>query len=121
MTPLPTATIHGDRRDTRRYQLDLDLSFRELSGRRIVSQGAGRISDISSGGVLFHTSEPPAVGSSVELFVRWPCHADNGLPLTLLVVGRVIRSHAAAVAVRTVRHEFRSAGSTAPPKRSRRA
>jgi hypothetical protein len=104
---LARETIPGDRRSHRRYDLALGLRFRQVAGSRTILEGTGKIDDISSGGVLFLTGAPPAVGATVELLVDWPYRGENGSPLNLLVVGRVVRRSGEAVAVQTIRHEFR--------------
>jgi hypothetical protein len=104
---LETDIIFGDRRNHRRYQLDLDLSFRQLAG-KLNHNGTGRILNISSGGVLFVTATPPPISSSVELSVDWPCPGEDGTAISLLMVGRIVRTMEGAVAVQTTRHEFRN-------------
>jgi hypothetical protein len=92
------------------------MSFRQVQGRRTLQRGYGRVADISSGGVLFYTAEPPPVGSMVELSVRWPYCTEAGWPLLLVITGRVVRSHNGRVAVKMVRHEFQPAEE--PPQKS---
>jgi hypothetical protein len=108
---LPKETIQGERRSHRRYALNLGLSFRQVSGTKSIAEGTGKLGDISSGGVLFLTAAPPAMGATVELFVDWPYRGENGTPLHLLLFGRVVRRDGSSVAVQTIRHEFRPARS----------
>jgi hypothetical protein len=46
----------------------------------------------------------------VELSVTWPVMLHNVAPLQLLVYGKIVRSDGRRTAVRTVQHEFRTAG-----------
>lgn len=110
---LETEIIHGDRRNHRRYQIDLDLSFRDLAG-KLKYDGIGRIVNISSGGVLFVTTNPPPLSSSVELSVDWPCPGENGATLALFLIGRIVRASDGIVAVHTTRHEFRNVARAVP-------
>ena len=111
MNLLAKETIQGDRRSHRRYALNLGLSFRQVAGAKTLLEGTGKLSDISSGGVLFLTAAPPAMGTTVELRVDWPYRGENGAPLNLLLFGRVVRKDRDSVAVQTIRHEFRPAQS----------
>jgi hypothetical protein len=110
---LETEIIHGDRRNHRRYQIDLDLSFRDLAG-KLNYDGTGRIVNISSGGVLFVTTNPPPLSCSVELSVDWPCPGENGVSLSLRLIGRIVRASDGVVAVQTTRHEFRNVARSIP-------
>jgi hypothetical protein len=101
-----TETTYGERREHRRYNISLELTFRQITGKRTVSAGGGRVVDISSGGVSFYTNEPPPVGSTLELTIRWPYCNESGWPLALLITGRVVRSFNGTVAVKMSRYEF---------------
>jgi hypothetical protein len=112
VNPLVKETIQGDRRSNRRYDIHLGLSFRQVAGSKTIAEGTGKLGDISSGGVLFLTAAPPAMGATVELLVDWPYRGENGIPLHLLLFGRVVRRDGSSVAVQTIRHEFRPARPT---------
>jgi hypothetical protein len=103
-----TDRIHGDRRTHRRYQIDLNLSFRQISGKRGIGEGTGRLADISSGGLLFETTVTVPLGSNIEVAVCWPYCNDSGQQLKLVVVGRTVRVAQGRVAVQTVRHSFQA-------------
>lgn len=99
-------TIRGDRRLQRRYPLELDLEFKILDGDRVVSTGAGRTGNISSGGVLFHAAEHVSSGPHVELAVRWPAVLGNSPFLELRIFGRLVRNDGHGVALRMSKYHF---------------
>ena len=103
-------TIRGDRRLQRRYPLELDLEFRIVDGDRVVSTGAGRTGNISSGGVLFHAEDDVPNGPNVELAVRWPAVLGNAPFLELRISGRLVRNDAHGVAMRMSRYHFEKLG-----------
>jgi hypothetical protein len=103
-------TIRGDRRLQRRYPLELDLEFRIMDGDRIVSAGAGRTGNMSSGGVLFHAGEDVPSGPHVELAVRWPAVLGNAPFLELRIYGRLVRNDSQGVALRMSKYHFEKLG-----------
>jgi hypothetical protein len=103
-------TIRGDRRLQRRYPLELDLEFKITDGDTVVSTGAGRTGNISSGGVLFHAEEVVANGAHVELAVRWPAVLGNSPFLELRIFGRLVRNDPQGVALRMSKYHFEKLG-----------
>ncbi|MGD0363918.1 MAG: PilZ domain-containing protein [Bryobacteraceae bacterium] len=103
-------TIRGDRRLQRRYPIELDLEFRIMDGDRVVSTGAGRTGNMSSGGVLFHAAEGVPSGPHVELAVRWPAVLGNSPFLELRISGRLVRNDSGGVAMRMSRYHFEKLG-----------
>jgi hypothetical protein len=103
-------TIRGDRRLQRRYPLELDLEFRIMDGDEVVSTGAGKTGNISSGGVLFHAADGMPKGPNVELAVRWPAVLGNAPFLELRISGRMVRSDSNGVAMRMSRYHFEKLG-----------
>jgi hypothetical protein len=99
-------TIQCDRRLQRRYPLELDLEFRIVDGDTVVSAGAGRTGNISSGGVLFHAADGVPSGSQVELSVHWPAVLGNAPFLELRIYGRLVRNDSQGVALRMSRYHF---------------
>ncbi|MGA2741897.1 MAG: PilZ domain-containing protein [Bryobacteraceae bacterium] len=99
-------TIRGDRRLQRRYPLELDLEFKILDGDQVVSTGAGRTGNISSGGVLFYAAEDVPSGPHVELAVRWPAVLGHTPFLELRISGRLVRNDPRGVAMRMSRYHF---------------
>jgi len=102
--------IRGDRRLQRRYPLELDLEFRIVDGDKIVSTGAGRTGNISSGGVMFHAAEGVPSGPHVELAVRWPAVLGNAPFLELRIFGRLVRNNSQGLAIRMTRYHFEKLG-----------
>ena len=99
-------TILGDRRLRRRYPIELDLEFKFIKDHQIVSTGAGRTENISSGGILFHTADRVACGPSVEITIRFPTVWGDALCLELCVSGRLVRQDSNGTAVRVSRYHF---------------
>lgn len=102
--------IHGDRRADRRYSMALDLRYRSARGKEAQEERFATTRDISARGVLFSTAEVLPNGSTVELSIDWPVLLNGTKRLRLKVYGRVVRSDEQGTAIRTVRHEFFTAG-----------
>jgi hypothetical protein len=102
--------IQGDRRLQRRYPVELDLEFRIIDDDKVVSTGAGKTGNISSGGVLFHAEEGVPSGPHVELAVRWPAVLGNSPFLELRIFGRLVRNDSQGVAMRMSRYHFEKLG-----------
>jgi len=80
----------GDgRRSHHRYPADLGIRCRAISGDRVVF---GKISDISTGGVRFTSSQTIAPGTTVGLSIEWPVLPEGACQLQLKGRGHVIRS-----------------------------
>jgi hypothetical protein len=103
-------TIRGDRRLQRRYPIELDLEFRIIDDGKVVSTGAGKTGNLSSGGVLFHADEGVPSGPHVELAVRWPAVLGNAPFLELRIFGRLVRNDAHGLAMRMSRYHFEKLG-----------
>jgi hypothetical protein len=99
-------TIHEDRRDDRRYPLEMELRYKVIARSRAPLTGVGRTLNMSSGGVLFGGDQSLPTGAFVELSIRWPVLLQDTCPLTLMVVGRVVRCEDSRVAIKTTRYEF---------------
>ncbi len=95
-----------DRRLARRYEIELDLRIVVLAPGGVAQIGTGRSRNLSSGGALFESSTPLAVGAHVELWIRWPAPIDRTRPLTLIANGIVVRKHGDLYGLNLVRHEF---------------
>jgi hypothetical protein len=103
-------TIRGERRVQRRYPIELDLEFRICDGDKVVSRGAGKTGNISSGGVLFHAADGALNGPNVELSVRWPAVLGSAPFLALRISGRLIRNDSKGIAMRMSRYRFEKLG-----------
>jgi hypothetical protein len=105
--------ISGDRRQDRRYQLQLDLKWKLIRRRRVLDSGTGQTVDVSSGGIFFDAGRHLPEGLNVELSISWPVLLHNVAPMQLVATGKIVRSNARQVAIQTTQHEFRTAGVSA--------
>lgn len=103
-------TISGDRRQDRRYRLQLDLKWKLIRRRRVLDTGTGHTLDLSSGGILFDAGRHLPEGLNVELSVTWPVLLHNVAPMQLAIYGRIKRCNGRLIAVQTNQHEFRTSG-----------
>jgi hypothetical protein len=108
--------IAGDRREDRRYPIELEMKYKLIRRKRVLQTGTGFTIDLSSGGLLVETDTPLPVGLNVELSISWPVLLHDVAPMRLLVIGRVVRNHNNRSAVRSVQHEFRTQGVPANPE-----
>jgi c-di-GMP-binding flagellar brake protein YcgR len=102
-----------ERRRHNRYPVKEDVRYRVLQSKAVQVSGSGRTLDISSGGILFTTSERLEPGQLVEVAVNWPATLNHTCPLRLVATGRVVRSDSDTAAVRIDRFEFRTRASNA--------
>ena len=105
--------IQQDRRANRRYALNLPVHFKVMKDYLVLGTGTGTTSDMSSKGVAFTTTQPPKVGSYLELSVNWPVLLNDSCPMKLMIYGCVVRSNEKGAAVAIERYEFRTQGSRA--------
>ena len=103
-------SIGGERRQDRRYQLQMELKWKLIRRRRLLDTGAGRIIDVSSGGIRFDAGRHLPEGLNVELSISWPVLLHNVAPMQLVATGRIVRCDGRHVAIQTVQHEFRTVG-----------
>ena len=106
-------SIHGDRRQDRRYRIHLELRWKLIRRRRVLDTGVGQTVDLSSGGILFDPGRPLPVGLNVELSISWPVLLRNEAPMQLIVSGRIVRVGQNRAAVSMSQHEFRTSGTLA--------
>lgn len=102
--------IAGDRRQDRRYALQLDCRWKLIRRRRVLDTGTGNTTDLSSGGIQFDAGRHLPEGLNVELSINWPVLLHNVAPLQLVVSGRIVRARGRMIAVRAIQHEFRTIG-----------
>jgi hypothetical protein len=102
--------IAGDRRQDRRYALQLDCRWKLIRRRRVLDSGTGNTIDLSSGGLQFDAGRHLPEGLNVELSINWPVLLHNVAPMQLVVSGRIVRARGRMIAVRSVQHEFRTVG-----------
>ncbi|MGD0771444.1 MAG: hypothetical protein ABSC05_01345 [Candidatus Solibacter sp.] len=109
--PAPKSdAINGDRRQNRRYHLQLELKWKLIRRRRVLDTGTGYTIDVSSGGVLFDAGRHLPEGLNAELSIVWPVLLHNVAPLQLVAAGKIVRGDGHRVAIRTDQHEFRTMG-----------
>jgi hypothetical protein len=100
----------GDRRLKRRFRIEEDVRYKMLYGQRVAETGAGKTTNISSGGVCFTTDSMLSIGIPVELSMNWPVLLNQSCPLKLMIYGCVVRSSDKGSAVVIERYEFRTQG-----------
>ena len=124
MLPTPAlkrtvASAENRRSDPRlhaRYPISLELQYKVLKGRHVEHFGGGRTVNISSGGVLFETSDFPKMNrdavesETVELALDWPLLLEKVCAMKLVVRGRIVRRDRSRLALKIEQHEFRTAG-----------
>jgi hypothetical protein len=103
--------IGGDRREDRRYPIELELKYKLIRRKRVLETGVGKTLNLSSGGIYFEAEHKLPVGLNVELLITWPVLLHSVAPMRLLVSGRIVRAEGRRVALRSVQHEFRTQGS----------
>lgn len=103
----------SDRRASCRYPIERDVRYKIVDGRTVLTAGAGRTVDVSSGGILFTTEEPLENWMRLEVAVDWPVCLDNGCPLKLVAQGRVVRADGSQAAIEIEKYEFRTHGARA--------
>jgi c-di-GMP-binding flagellar brake protein YcgR len=101
-----------DRRETSRFPVREDVRYRVLQSKSGQVSGAGKSVDMSSGGILFTTSEKLQPGRLIEISVNWPARLDGTCALQLVATGRVVRSDNETAAVRIERYEFKTRASS---------
>ena len=102
--------IAEDRRQDRRYEINLELRWKLIRRRKVRDSGVGRTIDFSSGGVFFEAHRQLPIGLNVELSISWPILLHNSSPLQLLVSGKIVRVSGTRVGIRMIQHEFHTAG-----------
>src|SRR6476619_1500563 len=92
LTEQEPAAISGDRRNKRRYPIELPVQYKIMKNYLVTGTGAGCSLDISSGGIAFTSSTPLKVGSYLEVSISWPVLLNEACALQLVASGRVVRS-----------------------------
>ena len=94
-----------ERRGRTRYPISLQVRYQILFGKLRV-QGQGRTVNISSNGILIASPTDAPMGAKLEIRMEWPFGLDGGIPLQLVITGRVVRSEKNGFAVLIGAHEF---------------
>jgi hypothetical protein len=103
-----SVTPTNDRRAGLRFPLRLAILYRPggpaVSSNWTLSESL----NISSGGLLFKTSEDVMPGQTIEVFIAWPVALDNRVKLKLAVKGPIVRCGGDHTAMSFDTHEFRT-------------
>lgn len=109
----PVPNRGTDRRFTNRFPVQQEVRYRVMQARNVTKSGTGKSLDVSSGGILFTTTERLPTGRLVEIAMSWPARLHGTCPLQFVATGRVVRSDGTTAAVRIQRYEFRTRSATA--------
>lgn len=94
-----------ERRSCRRYPVELKVQFSFTSKGKILAEGSGTTRDIGIHGLAFRPRVDVPVDTVVEMRVAWPVQ-EGAEPITLKVIGRVVRIDNQATVIAIVRHTF---------------
>jgi hypothetical protein len=103
----------AERRSSGRFPIQQEVVYTLLDGRNRCETAAGRTVDMSSGGILFTTSEAINPGKRLEIAVNWPARLDGTCRLKLVAMGRVVRSEIDRAAIAIEHYEFKTQGARA--------
>ena len=106
----PAQARQSNQRLHHRYPVELELRYTLLNKEQPARLGSGKSLNISSGGVLFKADSVLPPSAPIVLTMKWPYLLDSAVALELVMSGRIVRSYANSIAVKTVHHEFRTAG-----------
>lgn len=106
--------VSGDRRRSRRFDLQLPLQYTVLGAKPSTGPYESRTINISSSGALFAVDQALDVRSRLRLLIQWPCQRRPGGRTALHVESYVVRCEDGRVAVAFTRRTLRMA-----PKRHR--
>jgi hypothetical protein len=101
-------TVIPERRTGRRFPLQLPVRYRPMEAAAASSWILSESVNISSGGLLFTTSEAVTPGETIEAFVAWPVALDRHVKLKLAVKGRVVRCEGDRTAMCFESYEFKT-------------
>jgi hypothetical protein len=110
LTEQTVTDISGDRRNKRRYPLDLAVQYKVVKNYLVTATGSGRALNMSSKGIAFKVNETFRPGTYLELSVSWPVLLNGRCPMKLVVEGRVVRSGSEGTVISMDRYEFRTQG-----------
>ncbi len=99
---------NSDRRSSYRFPIEREVRYKVVDGKNVLKTGAGKTVDLSRNGILFTTERPLGGNSRLELSVDWPVKLDNGCPLKLVALGRVVRVEHSQAAMSIEKYEFRT-------------
>jgi len=103
----------SEHRSNDRFPIESLLRYKLVDWNAAPATGAGRTLNMSSGGILFSAPVELPVGGRVELSVDWPAKLNEQCALTLVAVGRIIRSNAETAAIHIEKYDFRTRAAAA--------
>jgi hypothetical protein len=96
-----------ERRTSNRLPLIRNVRYKVLGEKSQGLVGSGKTRNMSGNGVLFTTKSALPAGASIELVVSWPARL-NGLPMELVLLGRLVRTEETQAAISILRYYFRT-------------
>jgi hypothetical protein len=101
-----------ERRQCKRYAMDLAVHFKVRKENRFVDGGDGRIHDVSRAGMFFQSSAFIPPGSVVRAIVEWPVRFQGKTRIDWIVEGIVVRSGPSGTALDIRRQHFERAATS---------
>jgi len=98
--------ITQERRERKRYPLELEVRFTVRPRGQPETAGRGRSLDISSSGLGLRSTTKMTSGDYVFVTVAWPISSAEGLPLQLAISGRVVWSDRSTAGLSFTWHRF---------------
>lgn len=98
----------SDRRNAQRFEMGLDLRFREIGDGPELVQGSGKTIDMSSDAILFTPDCDVKPGTRLELAVAWPVRLDGRIALKFIARGVVMGYRRPNAVVAIQNYEFRT-------------
>jgi hypothetical protein len=98
----------SDRREAKRYSLQVDVQYMALDSRNRPQVGTGRSRNMSNSGLLFCPGSPlPENCRSCAAVLKWPAQPQtSGPPLLLFVLGHPVRYNGSEIAISVAHHAF---------------
>ena len=101
------ADASDERRASDRLPVIRNVRYKVLGEKSPALVGSGETLNMSGNGVLFTTKSALPAGASLELVVSWPPRL-NGVPLELVLLGRLVRTEETQAAISILRYDFRT-------------
>jgi hypothetical protein len=96
----------SERRSNARFPVTVRIRYASSDGEAMES--LGQTVNLSTSGLSFTSDSPLAVGQKLQAAIDWPCAADQGLKVQLILSGVVVRAEGTAIALEIQRHEFQT-------------
>ena len=95
-----------ERRQSRRYSIDLAAQSKVRKNNKFVDAGDGKIHNVSRAGMFLECAEAIPAGTAVRLVVEWPVQFEGKTRVEWIVDGLVVRSDSSGMAVNIIRQRF---------------